>query len=141
MQLPGDGVGAKTRLAWMDCVRGDSAVYFLFKRMFSSELEIVLRGPLSPRLRACRLFVSARIVGWPAQAACATVQLRASLGQTGAILTETRAILTINGVDDSEFSDEVRACLPGRWRITEDDVAQRRDFRSALTRRCGMRKF
>lgn len=76
--------------------------------------------------------MSARMLGWEVHCDKPLVQLRQSIGQTGAIATETRAILAAENIRDGDFDDDVLACLPRDWRVTEEDVAQRRDFRCFL---------
>ena len=42
-----------------------------------------------------------------------------------------QAILEMEGVDTSEFSEEVFACLPPTpWQINSDEICRRRDLRS-----------
>jgi len=78
-----------------------------------------------------RTLMSARVVDWPVNSPSPVVELRASLGQAGEIESETAAILEMEGVRAEPFSPEVLACLPRGWSISEEDVKERRDFRSA----------
>lgn len=42
-----------------------------------------------------------------------------------------QAILEMEGVDTSEFTDEVLACLPPTpWHISPEEIGKRRDLRS-----------
>ncbi|XP_033115208.1 DIS3-like exonuclease 2 isoform X2 [Anneissia japonica] len=76
------------------------------------------------------LFI-ARIKDWDSNKALPKGCLQRSLGEAGQIEPETEAILIEHGVDFSEFSDEVLACLPQgeNWSIPEDEIAKRRDLR------------
>ncbi|CAG0885000.1 unnamed protein product [Cyprideis torosa] len=57
------------------------------------------------------------------------------LGDAGQIGPETDAILVAHGVETGEFSPEAMACLPkvdavdGSWKIPEEEIRQREDFR------------
>ncbi|KAG2422037.1 hypothetical protein HXX76_016317 [Chlamydomonas incerta] len=75
--------------------------------------------------------MSARIAEWSSSHNQPAVTLRASLGQAGEIESETAALLEMEGIRSADFEPDVLACLPPTpWRITEQDIAARRDFRS-----------
>ncbi|XP_033642350.1 DIS3-like exonuclease 2 [Asterias rubens] len=76
------------------------------------------------------LFI-ARIDEWPYNSPFALGHLHRSLGEAGEIEPETEGMLMEHGVDYSDFSDEVIACLPKNlpWTIPQDEIAKRRSFR------------
>lgn len=79
---------------------------------------------------AHRTLVSARVVEWNADSQFPTVEVRSSIGQTGAIESETAALLEMEGVRWAPFGSDVLACLPkGTFRIDKLDLEKRRDFR------------
>eukprot|EP00884_Botryococcus_braunii_P005406 jgi/Botrbrau1/14867/Bobra.0298s0001.1 len=77
-----------------------------------------------------KLLVSGVMVAWPSSSPLPQVSLRQSLGQSGEIEPETRAILEQCGIVEEPFSPEVLACLPETpWSIPAQELASRLDLR------------
>ncbi|KAG2436972.1 hypothetical protein HXX76_006487 [Chlamydomonas incerta] len=98
------------------------------KNLPTALLEELMLGPEKAENRT---LMSARIAEWSSSHNQPAVTLRASLGQAGEIESETAALLEMEGIRSADFEPDVLACLPPTpWRITEQDIAARRDFRS-----------
>ncbi|KAG2425885.1 hypothetical protein HYH02_014948 [Chlamydomonas schloesseri] len=98
------------------------------KNLPTALLEELVAGPDQAENRT---LMSARIAEWSSSHHQPAVTLRASLGQAGEIESETAALLEMEGIRSGDFEPDVLACLPPTpWRITEADIASRRDFRS-----------
>eukprot|EP00118_Oscarella_pearsei_P013267 m.104452 g.104452 ORF g.104452 m.104452 type:complete len:776 (+) comp37204_c0_seq7:86-2413(+) len=84
----------------------------------------------NPRHFEKTLFV-ARITDWLPDCPFANGRLARSLGEAGEIEPETEGFLIENGVDFSNFSEEVLDCLPKSlpWKIPKEELANRRDLR------------
>ena len=84
----------------------------------------------NPSFYAKTLFV-AKIVDSPLNSKYALGKLKRSIGIEGDIEVETEGILIENGIDFSEFKDDVVRCLPQMpWKIPDSEFAYRRDLRS-----------
>eukprot|EP00198_Chlamydomonas_reinhardtii_P003968 XP_001693304.1 3'-5' exoribonuclease [Chlamydomonas reinhardtii] len=98
------------------------------KNLPTALLEELVAGPDKAENRT---LMSARIAEWSSSHTQPAVTLRASLGQAGEIESETAALLEMEGIRSGDFEPDVLACLPPTpWRITEQDIAARRDYRS-----------
>ncbi|KAK9807135.1 hypothetical protein WJX73_009531 [Symbiochloris irregularis] len=68
---------------------------------------------------------------WRAGAEYPEGELVDVIGEAGDLQTDRMAVLSMEGIDTSDFSDEVVACLPqGVWQIPADEVQSRTDFRN-----------
>lgn len=77
------------------------------------------------------ILFSAQIVDAPINSKYAIGVLKKSIGREGEIEVETEGILVENGIDQSEFSDDVVNCLPSvPWKIPNHEFTYRRDLRS-----------
>ena len=77
------------------------------------------------------MLVQAQLLDWPTDARYPMAKVDHVLGRAGDIHVESKAILQDCDVDESEFSEEVLACLPATpWSISTQELARRRDFRS-----------
>ena len=85
------------------------------------------------------LFVSVKIRKWSVGESCPMVDVvdvigRATMGDVDAM---TKLIVAEHGICDAPFSDAARACLPDvppnePWKIPDDELAKRKDFRDML---------
>jgi len=105
----------------------------------------VLVIPMDPRIPKIRIrtrswqrFVGVRlkveIVDWDADSNYPTGHCVKILGPIGDLETEIGALLIENLVELDPFSTEALACLPvegSDWRVTEDQVQQRKDLRTS----------
>ncbi|GIL48122.1 hypothetical protein Vafri_4822 [Volvox africanus] len=91
----------------------------------------LLAGLLRGEPAAGRTLVSGLVRYWNPNSLHPVATLRASLGQAGEIESETAAILEAEAIRSGEFEADVLACLPPLpWRISEQDLEGRKDFRS-----------
>ncbi|GLI69509.1 hypothetical protein VaNZ11_014144 [Volvox africanus] len=91
----------------------------------------LLAGLLRGEPAAGRTLVSGLVRYWNPNSLHPVATLRASLGQAGEIESETAAILEAEAIRSGEFESDVLACLPPLpWRISEQDLVGRKDFRS-----------
>ncbi|CAI2348214.1 unnamed protein product [Caenorhabditis sp. 36 PRJEB53466] len=83
-----------------------------------------------------RFLYTAKILDWRAESVYADGQLVKLLGMSGEIETETEKILYEHQIDHREFSKECLESLPistaEGWKIPEDEILKRRDFRSEI---------
>ncbi|RNA34144.1 DIS3-like exonuclease 2 isoform X1 [Brachionus plicatilis] len=84
----------------------------------------------NPQIYANTLFM-AQILDIPSNSKYAIGELKRSIGQDGNIEAETEAILMENGIDYSEFTDEVIQSLPATpWSIPQEEFDYRKDLRN-----------
>lgn len=61
--------------------------------------------------------------------------MRRGLGRAGDIEGGTTALLAASAIRTADFGDDVTGCLPPvPWRVTEADLAARRDLRCGRAR-------
>lgn len=109
-----------------------------FMEVHESDLPDELRGPnLAFNVLAKRKTIYAARLKmwvpdyWRAQRRYPRGAIVAELGGVGEIEAETAAILADCDVDTREHPPKALACLPEvPWRVSEEEVAKRRDFRS-----------
>lgn len=83
----------------------------------------------NPQIYTNTMFM-AKILDIPSNSKYAIGELMRSIGQDGNIEAETEAILMENGIDYSEFSDEVIQSLPTTpWSIPQQEYQSRKDLR------------
>jgi hypothetical protein len=82
-----------------------------------------------------RTFVTAALQPWPESQPMPYASARRGLGRAGDIEGGTTALLAASAIRTEDFTPEVLACLPAvPWRVTEADLAERRDLRWACRR-------
>ncbi|KIY95373.1 hypothetical protein MNEG_12589 [Monoraphidium neglectum] len=78
-----------------------------------------------------RTFVTAALQPWPENLQTPFAAVRKGLGRAGDIEGGTTALLAASAIRTADFGDDVIGCLPPvPWRVTEADLAARRDLRS-----------
>lgn len=83
----------------------------------------------NPQVYANTMFM-AQVLDIPSNSKYAIGELKRSIGQDGDIEAETEAILMENGIDYSEFNDEVIQSLPKTpWFIPKEEYDYRKDLR------------
>ncbi|WBW74368.1 3'-5'-exoribonuclease activity Dis3L2 [Schizosaccharomyces osmophilus] len=76
---------------------------------------------------------AARILRWSTYSRYPMGVLKEELGSVTNVEDYTNALLLENGISSEPFSREVLECLPAEdWRITEEELAKRRDFRNDI---------
>uniref|UniRef100_V5GGL2 Putative exosomal 3'-5' exoribonuclease complex subunit n=2 Tax=Ixodes ricinus TaxID=34613 RepID=V5GGL2_IXORI len=74
----------------------------------------------------------AEMTKWLPDSTFAQGQLRRLLGQAGDLEVETEAILESYEVDHGEFPPDILAHLDQSWKVPEEELSRRRDFRNEL---------
>jgi DIS3-like exonuclease 2 len=79
-----------------------------------------------------RTLLAAHITSWDACNRHPNVEITRIVGKAGGLDVEIEALLTQERIhDDDQFTPEVLSCLPAvPWKISDADVAERRDLRS-----------
>lgn len=123
------------------CSKPLTLVYLQHAYLSATRLSTLLPFAPQPRVTDCRdeafnptvtsrTFIVAALQPWleHQQQPCAAV-LR-GLAKAGDIEGGTQALLAAGAVRTADFDDDVLSCLPPTpWRVTERDLAERRDLR------------